>query len=692
MKHKISCVFIPVMFFLMLVIGCRKHVDTQFTPLEIGGTPLPGQSTYCRIESLWENAGAPNQRFILFLYDEFENPVAITTPVPTTGHPYRTFKYDQYHRLREYRGEYSNGNYEFWHFYGIDLNGRIGTDTMYTLGTIGATGPATYFERAISKITYDGQGRIIKVVTTTQTNPSQTETNYTYDGAGNLVRPGVTYDNKMNLNRTNDIWQFLNRDYSMNNAFVAEAYNPAGFPTIINSPGPILWLNEYQLQHSQFGYGCRPGQVAAETDLTVMSNANDPLLVRANVPGNKVIDVYATRDNLGKPIAVTDIVIKSPTDTLYYKFNAQQRLSAIFTPNGTQFHFSWISQNKANLTVLGPDGVSQLSTQVDFSSQPQVARVNTDGVERVNTPLQLSFTPGPLSQVSATAAPAQNAVISVLQCQSLTDAQVYVVAKSLSGSVLGNFPAQRISKGKYSVGIPTSLAPTINPGEYCEAIADVLGYACLAVENPSLPIYFCAALTTLVASSGYGAAFAGPVLSACTAAMAGLELYCGTFGAEPAPGAPSLADMICKSKYLDRTIVQDITITPYVIALPSNVYGLSATVTPQGNIPPLTVTLNSQTAIRTLDLVPPAPAAFQSYVAKVDVFCLQAGSLVTVSVVGTDGYQNSVNYNITSTQGEGQFTLTVPGAATPGIRDVVTVRITLPNGTIITKTASLIFV
>lgn len=247
---------------VMSLFSCRKQLDKPAVNMdEVAGTPLPGQTTYCRIESLWENPNAPGQRFILILYNEYENPTAITTPLPGTGHPYHTFKYDTWHRLREYRGEYSNGNYEFWHFYGFDLNGKIGVDTLYTLGAMGATRPATYFERAISQITYDAQGRIIKVVTDTQMSPSHTETNYSYDGNGNRVYPpamGIVYDNKMNLNRTNDIWQFLNRDYSMNNPFTADAYNGTGFPTIINASRPILWLNEYQIGHSQFGYSCRP--------------------------------------------------------------------------------------------------------------------------------------------------------------------------------------------------------------------------------------------------------------------------------------------------------------------------------------------------------------------------------------------------------------------------------------------------
>lgn len=257
MKKQISLLLLCLPVLLILLSACRKQLDQPLNNDEIAGTPNPIQPTYCRIESLWENPFAPNQRFILVLYDQFENPVAVTQPMVNTGHPYRTFKYDIWHRMREYRGEYTNGNYEFWHFYGFDLNGRIGLDTMYVLGTMGPTGPLTYFERTISKMTYDGQGRVIKVVADQQLSPLHTETNYAYDGAGNLMAPGVTYDNKMNLYRTNDIWQFLNRDYSMNNPFTATSYNATNYPTAINSATPMLFLNEFQLNHSQIGYGCR---------------------------------------------------------------------------------------------------------------------------------------------------------------------------------------------------------------------------------------------------------------------------------------------------------------------------------------------------------------------------------------------------------------------------------------------------
>jgi hypothetical protein len=257
MKKRIHLLLTCLLVLIIIFSGCDKQIEEPFQPQEVAGTPNPIMPTYCRIESLWLNPHAPGQRFILILYDQFENPVAITAPHVSTGSPYRTFKYDNLHRLREYRGEYANSTYQFWHFYGLDQNGRIGRDTMYIFGGIGPTGPTNYFERTISQFTYDAQGRMIKIVTDTQMDASHSEANLTYDASGNVVRPGTVYDNKMNMNRTNDIWQFLNRDYSANNPFTASEYNTTNYPTVFNSSTNILWLEDYWLNSSQIGYGCR---------------------------------------------------------------------------------------------------------------------------------------------------------------------------------------------------------------------------------------------------------------------------------------------------------------------------------------------------------------------------------------------------------------------------------------------------
>ncbi len=231
------------------------------------GTPLPGQVTYCRIESFWERPGAVDQRFRVVGYNEFENPTFISTPFVVTGSPFRTFRYDTWHRMIEYAEPYANGNYNSLHRYGFDLNGRIGVDTMWSMGGYNASGmPDFYLSRTISTLSYDAQGRIIHSSSLTipgpgfPGTPTSSANAYTYDAGGNLEVPGATYDTKMNIYRTNDIWQFLARDYSVNNRLMATAYNATGFPTTINHPTPYAFLNntDIRLENSQIGYRCRP--------------------------------------------------------------------------------------------------------------------------------------------------------------------------------------------------------------------------------------------------------------------------------------------------------------------------------------------------------------------------------------------------------------------------------------------------
>jgi hypothetical protein len=81
------------------------------------------------------------------------------------------------------------------------------------------------------------------------------------------------YDDKVNLDRTNPIWQFLDRDYSMNNRFIAEKYNAAGLPAIITTedahspfvaPVPFSFLNDLPLPLT-VSYNCElPGMSGSQ--------------------------------------------------------------------------------------------------------------------------------------------------------------------------------------------------------------------------------------------------------------------------------------------------------------------------------------------------------------------------------------------------------------------------------------------
>lgn len=213
---------------------------------------------YCNIKKFTENSGpAAGPRVADFTYNAFGNPVKVIVNNVGTGNPNRFFKYDSHQRLKEYRGEYTNGNYEFWYRYAYaPASNRIITDTVYIFGPI-APEPTTFFDRRVTHYTYDAGGRIIQTSTVSTVFPGPpVVSTYTYDAMGNLVRPGITYDTKINLHRTNRVWMFLDRDYSVNNPLTADTYNSNGLPTSITlGDGELLrgfigfYLNDSDIQY-----------------------------------------------------------------------------------------------------------------------------------------------------------------------------------------------------------------------------------------------------------------------------------------------------------------------------------------------------------------------------------------------------------------------------------------------------------
>jgi hypothetical protein len=155
------------------------------------------------------------------------------------------FRYDRRNRLTDFvtTGYQSTGAF-IWHRYGYPDSHTI-TDTAYDyVGDINDPEPPhssfdTYF--TIDKL--DEFGRIIKSIDFAELNgnlegtllsPPQT---YAYDANGDLVRAGVTYDNKINLYQTNSVWMLINNDYSVHNP-LNQVYSP-GLPLTIPKYNPI---------------------------------------------------------------------------------------------------------------------------------------------------------------------------------------------------------------------------------------------------------------------------------------------------------------------------------------------------------------------------------------------------------------------------------------------------------------------
>jgi hypothetical protein len=228
MKHSARAIASAmVVMCLFTVISCTKNVEDK-------------AAKHCDIIQMKAPSyfEASDSNTYVFEYNQHGDPVKITPSIIGTGRPYHVFRYDKKHRLSDYIGRYENVAFEFWHRYGYDNKNRIVKDTFYIFGFYDE-GPTSDLApgRRIFTYEYDVKNRIIKTSIEFVFNPSYNSVElHTYDNNGNLIRPGYTYDNKVNYHRTHPVWMFLDADYSENNAVLAVNYNDGGLPTFFNPP------------------------------------------------------------------------------------------------------------------------------------------------------------------------------------------------------------------------------------------------------------------------------------------------------------------------------------------------------------------------------------------------------------------------------------------------------------------------
>ena len=81
MQNRLSLFQIGIAGLAIIFSSCQKDLGTVKQNDEVMSTPLPGQVTYCRIESFWVKNGQFGQEFRIVGYDEYENPTFISTPM-----------------------------------------------------------------------------------------------------------------------------------------------------------------------------------------------------------------------------------------------------------------------------------------------------------------------------------------------------------------------------------------------------------------------------------------------------------------------------------------------------------------------------------------------------------------------------------------------------------------------------------
>ena len=208
--------------FLSLIISCHKRGEFE----------VPCKIVKVAHVDRTGTGDAPNNYAGYFTYTSWGDPEKITWDVKTTGRPDFFFRYDDKRRLIRYEGLQNSSVFEFVTIFVYEGDKVVG-DSSWFIGTDVNNFRGSAFTSSVSSYTYDTKGRIIKV--DSKTSFGTFSGAFTYDAAGNLVRPGVVYDDKKSLLRTNAWLMLVTKDFSVNNRQVADEYNKQGLPLTYNS-------------------------------------------------------------------------------------------------------------------------------------------------------------------------------------------------------------------------------------------------------------------------------------------------------------------------------------------------------------------------------------------------------------------------------------------------------------------------
>jgi len=202
---------------------------------------------------------------MVFTYNAHGDPVTGFRPVPRTGNPNFILRYDRWDRLTDLIGTYGtnpdlSGGIESWNRYTYDGQGRIVLDSVYNFPTIvdGHPGLGEHSSIVIATYEYDPKNRVSKYSWGFVGDLNKFVSTYSYDADGNLV--GTPHDNQINLHRTNKVWMFMDRDYSVNNPLTAAyTYNTRGLPvTIVPTAGTEMdFFNSLQYEKADVKYTCK---------------------------------------------------------------------------------------------------------------------------------------------------------------------------------------------------------------------------------------------------------------------------------------------------------------------------------------------------------------------------------------------------------------------------------------------------
>ena len=441
-------------------------------------------------------------------------------------------------------------------------------------------------------------------------------------------------------------------------------------------------------------------------------NPDDPLACIISSVEGDTVHLFAKKDETGLPIALSELMIRQEDgDMADIMFDEFERPVYIEAPNGVIYTLEWQSETFASLVAIDTTTGEQINTYIDLTEDSDEVEMSQQGMKcsvgnRRTGHLSMVLkskerTGGTIitrSEISGINTSGK-ILLNLTECDSPVD---YPCGLDLyyKGYFRTRIMGEKISKGVYEVQLPTSMYSDYeedyeNAGTGCEnyfnsGFAQFLNKTCILSDMTGAIGGF-QQLAKIIAQRIAISVGTGPFAIGIGLVATLHATYCGLIDGPK----EYLCDWMksIKHYFQDNEHAQS-----YNVSLWPRVWNtsLGLTFTPIDvdlrtiTFDHLDLPLGGNPSISSFTLNPSAPMSGVSYVAVAELYCIPIGSVVFMSITGTDGYYDERQEVINSTTKNYTATLYVPGAS-QGVRDVCEIVITTPDGKQYSKTASLIF-
>jgi hypothetical protein len=389
---------------------------------------------------------------------------------------------------------------------------------------------------------------------------------------------------------------------------------------------------------------------SAADKYSIMTNAEDPLLMRIEAGPADTIFLSGTRDKSGLPCTLDAIIqIKNNSLTRLY-LDENGRPLTFVAESGIKLKYDWVKSDYARVTAFTEESgnLTDFVASIKFSIAPT------------------NKNPKPI--------PSYNGLLKVTVCGKPFASDDVYIAVSGDGTANVNkiesiVPYTARSTGEYIFTIPSLDAKIVNPCDASAKMNKLLSAVCLArkvISETNL------VFNTLIISQKI------PFVSALefTDASAEAEQLFDHLCSVPGDGV-----LACESIGVKRTL-SNVRVSTVV----ENARGPSVPVIPGAALTTLNFDISSAAPfIRSLVLSPTSPSSLEPYTATAGIYYLPKGSKVLMSATATDGYTTSKDYTVDVDNFNGTYFLDVLGSA-KGVLEKVTVLVTAPDGRVYDKT------